>query len=438
MLFIIKQNIPVLCTIPIKHSILYAVLLMDLEEWNGVIMEKNVIYYAGLLTGAWLLGLAGESIYAPAMPQMANNFSVSDTFIKLTITSFILGKTISMWLCSPIAEAFGRRQFILFGLLLLALGGLVCTISSDIHILYLGRLLQGLGCSITILMGRAIVNDSFESCYAARVFSYIFTGNAIGIFVLPILGGYMAAYFHWRWIFFILTCYGLVIFALLWRFLPQTNPKVSFSSLKPRVIIGNYKTIIQNGPFWGFLLCVAFMMAGEKAYTTAAAFLFIKTMGISKIAYGYLTAGIWVAHLLGALLSGWLAFKLGIDRLLKLGVLLISIASFIMLMAGLLAWNSVYIFVITMLIYMLGTGFIIVPAAVGIVRPFPQLIGFATAFAMAMEFSIGSGISYFITRFPSSVIPIELTVSGMGALTFLSWMVFLYRSTQLETPNGRD
>ena len=51
--------------------------------------------------------------------------------------------------------------------------------------------------------------------------------------------------------------------------------KTSFSSVHPKAILGNYKTIIKNLTLWGFLLSVAFMMAGEKAYTTSAAFLFI-------------------------------------------------------------------------------------------------------------------------------------------------------------------
>jgi predicted MFS family arabinose efflux permease len=177
--------------------------------------QKNILYYAGLLIGAWLLGLAGESIYAPAMPSIASSLGTSDALIKLTVTFFIFGKTISMLICSPIAEVFARRQFLLFGLLLFILGGLICTFSPDIHILLTGRLIQGLGVSITILMGRAIVNDRFENRYAAQVFSYIFTGNAIGIFILPVLGGYLATFLSWRWIFFILTCYGAVVFILL-------------------------------------------------------------------------------------------------------------------------------------------------------------------------------------------------------------------------------
>lgn len=390
-----------------------------------IIPDKSIFYYSALLVGVWLLGLAGEAIYAPAMPAIALGLGVSETLVKLTISYFIFGKTLSMFLCSPIAEAFGRRQFILLGLTLFIVGGLLCAASTHIHLLLAGRLIQGLGCSVTILMGRAIVNDCFKGGYAAKVFSYIFTGNAIGIFILPILGGYMAAYLNWRWIFLILSAYSAVMFILMWRFLPQTNPAASLVALQPKIILNNYKVILRSTTLWGFLLCVAFMMAGEKAYTTSAAFLFIKKIGLSSIQYGYLTAGIWAAHLAGTLLAGWLALRWGINRVLSAGVILIAAPSLILLLTSVFAFENTALFIAAMLIYMFGTGFVIVSAAVGIVRPFPNLIGFATAFAMAVEFAIAAGVSFLISYHASAMVPIARMVGGMGLLTFLAWLLLL-------------
>ncbi len=385
--------------------------------------SKNIFYYSGLLIGAWLLGLAGEAIYAPAMPAIAANLNVSETLIKLTITYFIFGKTISMFLCSPISEAFGRRQFILFGLALFILGGILCGLSNQVNLLLAGRLVQGIGCSITILMGRAIVNDCFEGGYAAKVFSYIFTGNAIGIVLLPTLGGYMTKFLGWRWIFLLLSIYGAAIFLMMWRYLPQTNPQISWTSLHPNKIFHNYKTVLSSRVLWGFLLCVAFMMAGEKAYTTSAAFLFVKKIGLSSVQYGFLTSGIWAAHLSGTLLAGWFALRKGIDKVLTGGVILLGLTGVIMLILGVFKINMISIFIISMLIYMFGTGFVIVAAAVGIVRPFPNLIGFATAFAMAFEFAISSTSSFLVSYHSSSMIAIAKMVGCMGILTFLSWLL---------------
>jgi hypothetical protein len=170
------------------------------------------------------------------------------------------------------------------------------------------------------------------------------------------------------------------------------------------------------------------MMGGEKAFTTSSAFLFIHVSGYSKVAYGYLSGFMWGAHLIGTLFAGWIAFKSGIDRAFAIGISCIGIAAIIMLTLGLICSNSIMFFTPAMFLYMLGTGFIMVSAAVGIVRPFPHLIGFATAFAMVLEFAIASATSFVISHHSASFIPLEKSVGVMGLLTLISWVVFIKKT----------
>lgn len=392
-------------------------------------VHKNTAFFITLLVGSWLLGLAGEIFYTPVMPSISTALHVPAQLVKLTISYFILGKAISMFLCSPITDAFGRKQFILFGLGLFSAGSLLCYLCPGINMLLFGRLLQGLGSSICILMGRAIINDSFESNRAANMFSYIFIGNAIGIIFLPILGGYVAAFAGWRTIFLILTLYSLIIIACILRFLPETHPNASLSLLKTKTILKNYQTVIKNTQFWGFVLCLVFVMSGEKAYTTSAAFLFIQKAGLSKVTYGYLTAAMWTAHLIGTLICGRIVLKHGIDRIMAIGILIASLPAVILM---LLTWSmgaNIYLFAVCIFIYMLGTGFVITLSAVGIVRPFPKLIGFSTAFAMWLEFIFAALISFGISYYSSSITPVANTIGVMGILTFIAWFT-LIRSTR--------
>lgn len=395
-------------------------------------IQKSPYLLVLLLISAWLLGLAGESFYTPAMPDISNSLQVSATLVKYTISFFVLGKAISMFLCSPFAETFGRRQFILFGLSLFILGSFLSFFSKDIYFLLGGRLMQGLGCSITILMGRAIVNDCFMDSRAANIFSYIFIGNAIGIITLPILGGYAAAYLGWRSTFLILALYGAAIFFCMWWWLPETSPTTSLKNLRLRTILSNYLTIIRNKQFWGFVLCLVFVMAGEKAYTTSAAFLFISTGGLSKVAYGYLTAVISSAHLLGALVCGMLVLKYEVNRTMAIGVMQIAVAAILMLILSSLHIESISLFSVLMFIYMFGTGFIITLSAVGIVRPFPKLIGFSTAFAMCLEFIIAGGVSFMISHHSSAIAPVARTIGILGVFTFFCWAGLIRLRPQIK------
>ena len=57
-------------------------------------------------------------IYLPSMPQMAVEFSVSDTQVQSTLVLFILAMGIGQILIGPLADRFGRRPIALFGILL--------------------------------------------------------------------------------------------------------------------------------------------------------------------------------------------------------------------------------------------------------------------------------------------------------------------------------
>lgn len=394
--------------------------------------QDKVGFYVTLLISSWILGLSGESFYTPAMPSIATTLHASDVLVKYTISFFILGKAVSMFLCGPIAESFSRKQFTLLGLGLFIVGSTICVFSNKIQILLSGRLLEGLGCSICILMGRAIINDNFTSARAAHVFSYIFIGNALGIILLPIFGGYIANYLGWRGNFAALTLYGIIVFGLMWLLLPNSNKPLAKPNLA--TVVANYQAMISNSTFWGFVLALVFIMAGEKAYTTAAAFLFIKTAGFSEIAFGYLTATMWLAHLLGTFMCGQLALKFGIDAIMKIGSFFALFASILMLLLLKIEMAHLAIFSVMVFFYMLSTGFIITLAAVGIVRPFPQFVGMATALAMFLEFIIAFGISFTVSHYANSLIPTAKTIAVMGILAFTSWLFLIRPSVPMLSP----
>ena len=57
-------------------------------------------------------------IYLPSMPQMAMEFSVSDTQVQSTLVLFILAMGIGQILIGPLADRFGRRPIALFAIVL--------------------------------------------------------------------------------------------------------------------------------------------------------------------------------------------------------------------------------------------------------------------------------------------------------------------------------
>lgn len=127
-------------------------------------------------------------------------------------------------------------------------------------------------------------------------------------------------------------------------------------------------------------MCTGLMVAGETAFNTSAAFLMIKTYGIPTKTFGIMMSSLLVAHLLGAVICGRYVVRKGISNLTGVGVVILVLAAVFLLATTILKVDGPYLTISAMFVYFLGTGFIMTTAAVGVVSPFPKMIGTAMAF----------------------------------------------------------
>ncbi|MDE4972047.1 MFS transporter, partial [Francisella tularensis subsp. holarctica] len=81
--------------------------------------------------------------------------------------------------------------------------------------------------------------------------------------------------------------------------------------------------ILRNRVFLGYLMCTSIMVAGESAFNTNAAFLMIKTYGVSTKIFGMMMSSLLIAHLLGAAICGLYVVNIGISKLTGVGVLIL-------------------------------------------------------------------------------------------------------------------
>jgi len=382
-----------------------------------------------LLISSWVLGLGGISFYTPAMSQVGESLNVSETYVKLTISYFILGKAISMLVMLPFADRFQRKSVLIIGLIAFTLGSIICLISSNIYLFFWGRLLEGIGVSLCILMGRSYINDQFIDNDAIKIFSFIFIGNALAIVVFPTIAGYIVSSIGWRYIFFILGVYGCIISGLIYLWLPAGtftgNKDLNLKDFTHQACI-----ILKHSSFIGFLLVLSLIDAGEKVITTLAPFIFKQQFHFSAIQYGFIQSFLWAAHLSGLIFCIIFVNKKGLNFMLDCGIFLsISIIPCLAL-AILIPQLMFSLFVLGLFLYMLSTGFVLTTTLRGLARPFIQskTVGLATAIAMTIQFFfdflLTNLVSYFSTKNLDMLVAILIT---LVLIMFSSWYCFILR-----------
>ena len=106
------------------------------------------------------------------------------------------------------------------------LGSLLCGVTSNIHVLVVCRIIQGMGGSMMVPVGRLTLVRSFPRTELVRAMSFVAIPTLVAPMLGPLLGGLIVHYLHWRVIFFVNIPIGVAGMVLVYLKLPDyADPK---------------------------------------------------------------------------------------------------------------------------------------------------------------------------------------------------------------------
>ena len=226
-------------------------------------------------------------IYLPSMPQMAMEFSVSDTQVQSTLVLFILAMGIGQILIGPLADRFGRRPIALFGILLYIASSLFAAMVVDFQYLQLARVLQGIAACATSIVVFSAVRDSFNMQQSAHYYSYLNGVICVIPALAPTLGGFLALQFGWRSTFIFMMLFAILVLLIVIFKLPETRPSNTNSS-GALYRWARYQPVLNNTNFVFYAVVCMISMASIVAYVSYAPSWVIKHLGLSELTFSYL------------------------------------------------------------------------------------------------------------------------------------------------------
>ena len=158
------------------------------------------------LTITCSLGLVASTIYVPSIPAIADALGTTVSRVQLTFVAYLAAFALSMLVLGPLSDRCGRRRTMILGVSLSALGSIACAASPTIECLMGARILQGIGLSGGMVVGRATIRDVYGEEGAAQIIA----GLSILLTLLQAFAQYRAATYR----------HGLVgrQISLQWRF----------------------------------------------------------------------------------------------------------------------------------------------------------------------------------------------------------------------------
>lgn len=289
-------------------------------------MKSSKIFFLTILAIA-CLGQFSTDIYAGVMGNMALELEVDISLIQKTMAIFMLGLSGSQLLYGAASEVWGRKKPLVFGLLLMLGGTLCCLVAKQAFYLLLGRLIQGCGLGSCAALWRAIFRDKFQGAELARYGSYFSIAIIFVIPAAPAIGSYVTKFWSWRAAFSVIFFYTLVCLYLMIFHFKETSPQQD-NDFSIKRLLRQYQALFTQSQFIRNTLGTCICYGGFFAWFVAGPVLFTESFGLQPVEYGWLS--FWVASIAmgtGGMLNGRLVTRYGTDKMLRGGLILMSISN---------------------------------------------------------------------------------------------------------------
>ncbi len=297
---------------------------------------SHPVALAALLAGLAMFGPFTIDAFFPAFHAIAEEMHASPWQMQQTISLYLLGYSLMALLHGPLSDAYGRRSVILYGVVAYTLSSVGCAFASNIESLLIFRFLQGCSTGAGMIVGRALVRDLYQGPDAQRVMAMISMFFGIAPAIAPVIGALIFTVANWHAVFLFLVGYGLVLWLLCIRLLPETHPVSARTVFRPMPLLRNYMGILRD---WRFLLLVVASSAsfgGQFLYISVAPSYVERFLGLGSFGYAWFFVPMIGGMTLGAFGASRLAARISPETCVQRGYVVMTIA-----MTANLAYNLI-------------------------------------------------------------------------------------------------
>jgi EmrB/QacA subfamily drug resistance transporter len=332
-----------------------------------------------VVTGAIMLSLflasMESTVVATGMPTIVSQLGGLE-YYSWVFSAYMLASTTTVPVYGKLSDLYGRKPIYAAAMIIFLIGSLLCGFSQSMVQLVASRAVQGIGAGGLLPLAFIIIGDMFTLEQRARMQGLFSSVWGVSSVVGPLLGGFLVDQVSWHWIFFINIVPGLVAGILVWQaWVDQpregkTRPAVDYAGaflLTAGVVVLLLGLFELGTPLgWGLLVgavlsfallwwverrapdpvlplslfrdrlfliaCAHGILAGWAMFgSTAYIPLFVQAvLGTSATEAGATLTPLLIAWVIASVIGSRLLLKMGYRTLAVIGMVLLTIGSFLM------------------------------------------------------------------------------------------------------------
>ena len=181
--------------------------------------RRKALVLAGVLSTMFLAAL-DQTIVTVSLPRIVEDLGNLDLYVW-PFTSYLLASTALVPVVGKLSDLYGRKPFILAGIVIFVIGSWLCGAAGDMVWLIAFRAVQGVGAGLIMTTAFTTVGDLFPPKERGRWIGLFAATFGLASIVGPLAGGALTDNLSWRWIFYInipvaMVALALVTFGMPW------------------------------------------------------------------------------------------------------------------------------------------------------------------------------------------------------------------------------
>lgn len=371
-------------------------------------------------------------MYLPAFGQIASDFGTTTAEVGLSLSTYFAGMALGPLIYGPLLDRYGRKKPLYMGLALFVLTSIGCVFAPNIDVLIWLRLFQALGGCAASVAAMSLVRDLFPPKDTAKIISLIILTIGVSPLLAPTIGGVVAAYLDWHWVFAFLAGIVGLILVLVLTVLPDGKPADPTVSLKPLPILKTFLSIYRNRTFATYLFAGGFSFCCLFIYVSGSPVIFMEIFHIKPEIYGLIFAGLSVGFIGSSQVNVFVNRRYTSKQILRVALSVQCVFILIFLLCAWSGWLNVWGTVVMLFLVLSCLGFIGPNSSATAIGSLTRDIGSGSALMSFTQIGLATVVSAVVSGLKAQSLTPIVAVMALCALTGLAVLFLGERRGQAQ------
>lgn len=354
-------------------------------------------------------------MYLPAFPQIASDLKVPLGTVQHSISAFLFGSAVGQLFYGPLADRYGRRIPLIWGLSLYVISTVGCALVNTGEGLLFWRVVMAVGGGAGMVISRAVVRDLYDTADAAKMFSLLMLVMGAAPILAPIMGGQLLLITGWRGIFGFLGLFGLISLVAAAVGLPESLPAERRIRRSFTGMAAVYRHLLRNRRYVRFAIALGCIAGVNFSYISGAPFFFIELHGVTPQQFGFFFGANACGLIAASQFNRRLLRSFSAQRILNGAISVNAVTVLLLTAAGMTGIGGFPAQLILIFVCLCMTGLLYPNVTALAMAPFDRAAGSASALLGTIQYALGASAGALVGMFHNgTAVPMTASMAACG------------------------